>query len=67
MLKSIWIYLLFYFMFIAIMSAFLLIILKNPIHAIFSLLISIISSVCVLLLIKVEFLAYIFLIVYQIL
>ena len=64
MLKSIWIYLLFYFMFIAIMSAFLLIILKNPIHAIFSLLISIISSVCVLLLIKVEFLAYIFLIVY---
>jgi NADH-quinone oxidoreductase subunit J len=51
-------------MFIAVSSAILLILLKNPIHSIFSLLISIISSICVLLLIKVEFLAYVFLIVY---
>jgi NADH:ubiquinone oxidoreductase subunit 6 (subunit J) len=51
-------------MFAAIISAILLIILKNPIHSIFSLLISIISSICVLLLIRVEFLAYVFLIVY---
>jgi NADH-quinone oxidoreductase subunit J len=51
-------------MFIAVISAILLILLKNPIHSIFSLLISIISSICVLLLIKVEFLAYVFLIVY---
>jgi NADH-quinone oxidoreductase subunit J len=51
-------------MFIAVISAALLILLKNPIHSIFSLLISIISSICVLLLIKVEFLSYVFLIVY---
>jgi NADH-quinone oxidoreductase subunit J len=51
-------------MFISVISAILLILLKNPIHSIFSLLISIISSICVLLLIKVEFLAYVFLIVY---
>jgi len=51
-------------MFIALLSAFLLVILKNPIYSIFSLLISIISSVIVLLLSRVEFLAYVFLIVY---
>jgi NADH:ubiquinone oxidoreductase subunit 6 (subunit J) len=51
-------------MFVAIISAVLLILLKNPIHSIFSLLISIISSTCVLLLLRVEFLAYVFLIVY---
>jgi NADH-quinone oxidoreductase subunit J len=51
-------------MFIALISATLLILLKNPVHSLFSLLISIISSICVLLLIKVEFLAYVFLIVY---
>jgi NADH-quinone oxidoreductase subunit J len=48
----------------AIISAFLLILLKNPIHSIFSLLVSVIFSVFILFLNKVEFMAYIFLIVY---
>jgi NADH-quinone oxidoreductase subunit J len=51
-------------MFVAIFSAILLVLLKNPIYSIFSLLISIMSSVIVLLLSRVEFLAYVFLIVY---
>jgi NADH-quinone oxidoreductase subunit J len=49
---------------IALLSAVLLILVKNPIYSIFSLISSIISSVIVLLICHVEFLAYVFLIVY---
>jgi NADH:ubiquinone oxidoreductase subunit 6 (subunit J) len=49
---------------IAVFSALLLILVKNPIYSIFSLILSIISSVIVLLICHVEFLAYVFLIVY---
>lgn len=52
------------FMIFALIGATLLIFLENPIYSIFSLLISIVSTVVVLLLSKVEFLAYTFLIVY---
>jgi NADH:ubiquinone oxidoreductase subunit 6 (subunit J) len=49
---------------IALFSAILLILLKNPIYSIYSLVLSIISSTAILLICHVEFLAYVFLIVY---
>lgn len=57
-------YLLITLMATATIGASLLILFKDPIHSIFSLLVSIISSIMILLIIGVEFLAYTFLIIY---
>ena len=63
-MTDMWLYIIFTCMFISIFSSFIMILSKNPIYSIFSLILSILSAAIILLLSKIEFLAYIFIIVY---